>query len=202
MKIFGLILITVILTAGLAGGGTYYYIKNKDNLEISKLQTQINQLKKNQATKPSQTKEAQTWKTYKNSRVFYQFEYPDNLKNDLQESVKYPTSSGINKRIDDMVQFDSNSISYALVADKEKVDRTLENWMKDASENFANTNLANYQQITIDGQPGYQAKDSLITVTKKGEFVYIIIGHTGLIPSSNVNDPTYKHLVETFKFIN
>jgi len=107
-----------------------------------------------------------------------------------------------NKRIEDLVQFELDSTNYSIIADLEKDGVTLDSWMQDASENFSNTSLTNYNKTILDGQTAYQAKDSLITIAKKDRFVYVIVAHRGLTPSTNLNDPIYKHLVETFKFTN
>jgi hypothetical protein len=46
MKPIWVVLITVVATAGLIGGGTYYYFNNKNDKDISALQKQLDELKK------------------------------------------------------------------------------------------------------------------------------------------------------------
>jgi hypothetical protein len=72
MKTWLMILITVIATGGISGVGTYYYLNNKNDKDISVLQKQIDDLKKPVAV----VDETADWKTYTNTEVGFSFKYP------------------------------------------------------------------------------------------------------------------------------
>jgi len=102
------IVIAVILSLGIAAGGTYYYMNQKLENEKSNLQSQITELNKQiddlQATETTadstddstttETDETAGWKTYTNSTYGFSFKYPsefliskDNLAPKGQEEV-------------------------------------------------------------------------------------------------------------------
>lgn len=91
MKPIWTILITVLVTGGLVGGGTYYYLNDKATKDKNTLQSQINDLNKKvadaeksladaeaaaTATTTTATDETANWKTYTNDKYGYSIKFP------------------------------------------------------------------------------------------------------------------------------
>jgi len=82
MKLWVSILVTVLVTAGISGGGTYYFVNKKVTADKDSLQSQITELEKKLAEKEAATtvaSETADWKTYINSSYKFSFKYPSNF---------------------------------------------------------------------------------------------------------------------------
>lgn len=81
MKPWASILITVIVTAGIAGGGTYYFINKSTTVDKDSLQSQITELEKKLVEKEAVAtvaSETADWKTYANTKYGYSVKFsPD-----------------------------------------------------------------------------------------------------------------------------
>jgi hypothetical protein len=95
MKPIWIVLISFLITAGIVGGGTYYYLNKKATTEKNSLQAQINDLNTKVADTEKSLADAQvatpsttqtvteataTWKIYTNSTYKFSFKYPSDWK--------------------------------------------------------------------------------------------------------------------------
>lgn len=127
MKTFWIILVTVIVAGGLAGGGTYGYLNNKANSDKKNIQTQIDYLNNQVIALNGQLSLVTTdWKTYTNTTYNFTFKYPSTWvlhegailtpsevltldSNDgISEQAKNPTNSLIFTHYNSMSDFDAS----------------------------------------------------------------------------------------------
>lgn len=148
---------------------------------------------------------ANSWKTYINSRVGYQFEYPNsNLSLEINETIKYPNSQTKNQ---DLVQFVTDSkdaseqqpVSYGVRTYVGVKNSSIENWIQSGGSS-TNQDLSNYIKRSIDGQTAYIGRSIAITYVMYKNNVYIIEAHSGIEPARDT-DPIYNHILSSFKFV-
>lgn len=85
MKTGWAVALTVVIMAGLAGGG-YYYLNKQNQTQMNDLQSQIDDLNAKLAAEKAASTTATTiadatanWKTYTNSTYSFNFKYPSNF---------------------------------------------------------------------------------------------------------------------------
>lgn len=97
MKPVWMIVISVVVTAGIIGGGTYYFLNAKATKDKDALQSQITDLNKKltdaqttTSTTTTTTDPTASWKTYTNDSYAVSFKYPSNwtLKEDTSKSCQ------------------------------------------------------------------------------------------------------------------
>ncbi len=147
---------------------------------------------------------ATSWKTYMNSRVGYQFEYPAfGLQFGLDETIKYPNSQTKNQ---DFVQFATDSkdaseqqpVSYGVRTYIKVTGNSIENWIRGGGSSTS-ADLSNYIKRSIGGQTAYTGRSIAVTYVMYNNNVYVIEAHSGIEPARDT-DPIYNHMLATFKF--
>ncbi len=182
MKTFWTVIISVILTAGVAGGGVYYFLnkqattdKNSLNSQISDLQTQISNLKKTTtsttttATASTTTDPTTNWKTYTNTTYGFRFKYPK------EWTVEEGASASLSQRIVSVKSDQPNSskiwpgpgsVHYfdQVIVNKEK-ETTIKSWINTRlaagqtdSSKIVDLNGENFTEIVIQADPSYLAE--------------------------------------------
>jgi hypothetical protein len=95
MKRIWIIIITIVATAGLVGGGTYFYLNEKADSDNKALQAQIDDLnaKITTADHVAQNDETTMWKTYTNNKYGFSFKYPPTWTEET-DALKNATARG------------------------------------------------------------------------------------------------------------
>jgi hypothetical protein len=147
------------------------------------------------------TDETANWQTYVNSRVKYSFEYPTKgLTSNLNETIKYPSLSSGDSKQEDLVQFIANKISYSVETTVGVKNKTIELWIQDSNISHIDPDLAKYNKETIGGQTAYLKKDYAAAFILVDGNIYSIVAREGIAPTSDTNNPIFKHILSTFKF--
>lgn len=150
---------------------------------------------------PVSTDQTANWKTYTNSRVGYQFEYPaSGLQLGLEETIKYPSTQANDSKTEDLVQFGTMTVSYSITTEVGVKSSSIESWIQDTQASHTDPNLNNYTKLQVGGQTAYMLNAGLVTYVYNSGNVYIIDAHQGTAPSTDKNDTIYNHLLSTFKF--
>lgn len=116
MKTFWKILITVVLTVGIVGGGTYYFMHKKATTDKNNLQAQINVLdSKMSAIRDylANSQDVSTWETYSNQKFGFSFKYPRNLVVSSESSDSVSLAPGVGDHWVYEVEFTSSNKSLA-----------------------------------------------------------------------------------------
>ncbi|MFA6492534.1 MAG: hypothetical protein WCV58_00055 [Patescibacteria group bacterium] len=178
----------VLATVVILGGGFTYW-NAKGSKEVAKT-----------ITSPTASQSSE-WKTYKNARVNYGFEYPvTGLEKDLEETIKYPSTREGDSKTQDLVQFAANKITYSIQTEVGVTRSTIEDWIKDVSVSHADSDLTKYTKITIGSKTAYTHTGDLLTYILANGNVYIIKGMEEIAPSKKTGDIIYQHLLNTLKF--
>jgi len=220
MKTIWVVLITFVVSALAIGGGTYYFTNANAKIDKDNLQSQITELNNKitvaekkladaeataETSSTTTDNKTETWKTYTNPRVNYSFEYPaSGLKLDLDETIKYPSTSNSNPKTEDLVQFASSDTTYSVRADVSGHASTVEAWITGGSESpsaeaLPSKNLSDYDKVTISGATAYTSKTSLITYAVVGTKYYTIAAYNNISLKTGT-DATYSHLLSSFVF--
>lgn len=140
-------------------------------------------------------------KTYTNSRVNYQFEYPSSgLTLALDETIKYPSTSSADAKDEDLVQFATNNVTYSVETRVGITDQTIEDWIKDTNVSNISADMTKYTKTVVGGKTAYTLTGSLATYVMNNGNVYIIKAMQGVAPSTDTTDTIYKNLLSTFQF--
>ena len=145
-----------------------------------------------------------TWKTYTNTRVGYQFEYPGvGLTLALNETIKYLDTQTKNQ---DLVQFATNTkdvseqqpIAFGVRTYVGVKNTSIESWIQ-SDGSSGNPDLANYTKRSISDQTAYMGKGISVTYVLYNGNVYVIDAHSGIEPARDT-DPVYTRFLTSFKF--
>ncbi|MCX6812461.1 MAG: hypothetical protein NTW79_02470 [Candidatus Berkelbacteria bacterium] len=164
MKMFWKILIAVVLTIAVVGGGTYYYMQRKLTNDKNNLQSQINDLNK----QISDIKSSPTfgWKTYTNSTEGFGVKIPADWVTQVDGknlSINSPENQAVRNKIDSggmygegysptiMIQYFSTVSDYVNQGSPQpKSTKTFYEFIR--GDNM-NTNL---NEITLGGKKAYE----------------------------------------------
>lgn len=226
MRTVWIVLISIIVAGGIAGSGVYAYQNNKAKSDKETLRNQITVLKTKKAdlekqvadstatptsqngstSTPATADETTSWKTYTNTRVNYSFEYPaGGLQLNLDETIKYPSTSVADSKTEDLVQFATSSTTYSIRADVSGHATTVEGWITGSGTGgtigggFPSTNLSDYSKIAVGNTTAYTSKTSLSTFVVVGTKYYAITAYAGTAPKTGT-DTIYTHLLSSFAF--
>ena len=217
-------ILAVIITAGVIGGLVYWYMKSGSDAEKASLQGQVNSLQlqvqklqpsssssttvaspsssnSNSQNTSSSSAQVASWKTYTNTRVHYQFEYPaSGLSEDLVETIKYPSTVATDAKDEDYVEFITGGVAYSVEAHATVTQATIEAWLTDPSNpGNVDQNLSDYTKTTVAGKTAYTLKSGLATYLfyDVPKTVFIITARDGIAPKAS-SDDVYSHLLQSF----
>ncbi len=178
-------------------------IKNEDN-EIKKaLYSELNvylKLKKKEIWNKIVVDGTADWKTYKNNRVWYSFDYPINkLFNWIDETIKY-----INNSIDseDLVQFTIDKTTFWVrVYVWKYLDKEIESVINDSNERVIwYHDLNKYEKILVWWNIGYQIKWQWVVYVIKNWNLYVFDSHITTAPIKIEEDSFFIEWLKTVNF--
>lgn len=211
------IIIIALLSAGLAGGGVWYWQnqqlkkqKQDSDKQIQDLQKQVDDLRKEEETSKEETSmdtdssetsdETINWKTYTNSKYKFSIKYPDNyfIFQETNTSDKFILELVHNKYKNFEGEF-----PYMTVTVHPKKTSDLEVWIKNNTDEF--TALSNLKKATIAGIAGYSFQaEGLFTsynyalANGSNTYAYVFSNND----SSENGKKDFNLMINSFKFIN
>ncbi len=202
------VLITLILSLIIFGGGGYFLGTMKPAVTPTPLPTlaatpsSLPLFTATPSLAPTTSPSPISWKTYKNSRVGYQFEYPTSgLNLDIDETIKYPDNTTKNE---DLVQFATKSITYSVRTYVAVKQASIEAWIQQ-SDLADGSDLSTYTKTTVGNKTAYMSKQGRYFVMNKTNVYQLealkTVGDTG-IPIASTEDANFQHLVSSFAFTN
>lgn len=213
MKTIWVVLLTVIITGGLVGGGTYYYENQKLNSNKSELQTQIDTLgaKVSEQTKTisdlntaatatsnvtATTDPTATWKTYSDTTVGYSIKYPTDYRStDVKSTVvTLGPSAG----------YDSAPVS--IDATKPVPSVTLDTYIKNRTN--ADGLISGCQKLILADKPAYECVDlgmtsNYVIISANNGYIFTILFNTNkdtLALNKAALTTTQKNMLASFLF--
>jgi len=224
MKPIWTIIITVVATAAIVGGGTWYLIDSNAKKDKQTLQTELDTLNQKIAeesatsgtvvtsgatatTGATVTDETASWKTFSSAKYGFSAKYPENwLINDYVSESKrlYILSPDRKAKLDAgrIVRLYDVSVNIYTTASELPNNQTkklsFENWIKEEADNYGFTSR---KATTFDGGIGYVGKGTgeittyLMFVVKNGIIYQIETGESET-PSS-----TEQSIIDSIKLI-
>ena len=193
MKPIWVVLITVIVTGGLVGSGTYYYLNNKATKDKDALQSQINDLNKKVADAEKSLADAKTdqttttadetanWKTYSNTQMGFSLKYPQNWEisaTDETNGTSFNAALNPTKTVNYYVNISHTFLNY----DNKGITAQLD-YIKSSAKDFKNyrvltgKNAVRFTESTLGG-------DVDTVLFTNGKYI-IVLGYT-------LNDENYR----------
>lgn len=219
MKTFWVVIISVILTAGVVGGGVWYFLdqqatqdKNNLNTQISDLQTSLTKLKTtatSTTTIPTTTDATASWKTYTSDAFKYSIKYPSNwfvTADGNLLSVNSPENQAIRDQTNAynegyaptiLIQYFASVSDYVNQGTPQVKSTKM---LLEFIQGEANKNTLN--EITLGGQKAYEYEAGGFA----GNYYYIACEYTAKVYSTQIVSEksaltaTEKLILSTFQF--
>jgi hypothetical protein len=195
-KLWLLIPLVVILTAGIAGGGTWYYLKNKNDKEVKNLTAQLSSLQSSSASSASSSSadadETVDWKTFENTLYGYSFKYPTNLT--ISTAAGEGSSYTDAKDKTTQVTLTSNNVLFSM---------SLAGGIKTITKDSLKYQFAlafNLEPIKVGSENGYQTVFTTVDNTIVSNFYFIQKGDSVFMITMTKDNNTISKILSTFKF--
>lgn len=207
MKNIWIIIVTVILTGLIVGGGTYYFVNSEAEKDKKELNKQITNLQKQ--ISESSNDETDNWQIYVSEEYGYSIKFPKNLYYKGDKVQQYPGEFGamdlIISDIEKMgiqdVMLDEK-IHITVTINKKSADETLYDYLK--QQGIPDNQLS---EITFNNVKSYKMQSSfdqpsISIYTVNNNIVYGLQGINYLKESINSdNFLLIQKIIDTFKFI-
>jgi len=209
MKTWLLVLMTVIATGGLVGGGTYYYFNKKANRDTATLQTQLDELKA-PAAATTVVDETADWKTYVNTTYGYSIKYPTNFDSSVTDNGASFFNVGSDKTnwIISMGKVDLMAVREIEIGGVLEKARsvTFEQFVSNDLPGQGTSKIENVKKISVD--PGIVYLVTYSGQTMKGDaltsyYAYYDLGNNQylmMMLNGSVNLAIFEKMLPTFKF--